>query len=149
MYILLKDGTKLNHIGATGGSRYIQGANRDAITFEFSRESYTLDELRNYFTEINCETINIVTDGGVEVLEDGTKVPVLINNYWDDYVIRHEVAERVKVIEEATGTTPEITEVRLFVTMAQRTYAEYKLAAISEEVTNTQLALCEVYEMMG
>ena len=140
MYILLKDGTKLNHIGATGITKYIQGANRDTIIFEFDN-TYSVDELRAKFTEVNCETINIVTDELVERLienEDGTQEVksevVYTNNYWDGYVIRAEVTEKIKEIEPATGTTPAITETRVFVTMAQRTYAETQIASLTETV---------------
>ena len=140
MYIILKDGTKLNHIGATGTTKYIQGANRDTITFEFDA-TYSVDELRNVFTEMNCETINIVIDELVETVienEDGTQEVksevVYANNYWDGYVIRAEVAEKVKEITPATGTTPAVTETRVFVTMAQRTYAETQMASLTETV---------------
>lgn len=152
MHLLLKDGTQLNHIGATSVSKFIQGANRDTITFEFD-SSYSVDELRDLFTEANCETINIVTDEIVETLvenEDGiTEVKtevVYANNYWDGYVIRSEVAEKIKELKPATGTTPAVTETRVFVTMAQRTYAETQTKLMQEEITNTQLALCELYE---
>lgn len=144
MYIILVDGTKLNHIGATGATKYIQGANRDTITFEFDA-SYSVDELRNLFTEQNCEVIDIVTEE-VVTQGDGTEQIVSTDNYHEDYVIRAEVAEKIKEIEPATGTTPAVTETRVFVTMAQRTYMETQLAAITEEITNTQLALCEIYE---
>lgn len=140
MHIILKDGTKLNHIGATSTTRYIQGANRDTITFEFD-STYSVDKLRNVFTDMNCETINIVTDDVVETVvenEDGTTETksevVYTNNYWDGYVIRAEVAEKVKEIVPATGTTPSITETRVFVTMAQRTYAETQIASLTETV---------------
>lgn len=140
MYILLKDGTKLNHIGATGDTRYIQGATRDAITFEFD-STYSVDELRSVFTEMNCEIINIVTDEVIETVieneDDTTEVKsevVYTNNYWEGYVIRAEVAEKIKEIEPATGTTPAITETRVFVTMAQRTYAETQIASLTETV---------------
>ena len=140
MFIELKDGTILNHIGATGVSKYIQGANRDTITFEFDG-THSVDELRAIFTEANCEVINIVTDEAVETLvenEDGTtetkKETVYTNNYHEGYVIRAEVAEKIKEITPATGTTPAVTETRVFVTMAERTYAETQLASLTETV---------------
>ena len=144
MYLILADGTRLDHIGATGTTKYVQGANRDTITFEFDA-SHSVDELRNLFTEQNCEVIDIVTEE-VVALEDGTEQIVSTDNYHEGYVIRAEVAEKIKEIEPATGTTPAVTETRVFVTMAQRTYMETQLAAITEEITNTQLALCEIYE---
>lgn len=124
MHIILANGTKLNHVGATGEMRYFQGANRDTITFEFD-ETHSVDFLRSVFTEANCEVINIVTDN-----EDGT----FTNNYHEGFVIRAEVAEKVKEIAPATGTTPAVTETRVFVTMAQRTYAETQIANLTEVV---------------
>lgn len=129
MYIILSDGTKLTHIGATGAAKYIQGANRDAITFEFD-SSHSVDELRNLFTEQNCEVIDIVTEE-VVTQEDGTEQTIATDNYHEGYVIRAEVAEKIKEIVPATGTTPAVTETRIFVTMAQRTYTETQIAALS------------------
>lgn len=126
MYIILANGTTLDHIGATGQSKYIQGANRDTITFEFD-STYSVDELRSLFTEANCETINIVTTEDVEQ-EDGTTQTVETNNLHEGYVIRAEIGEKLKTITPATGTTEAVTETRVYVTMAQRTYAETKMA---------------------
>lgn len=131
MHIILSDGTQLNHIGATGTSKYIQGANRDTITFEFD-ETYSVDALRELFSETNCELIDIVTDEVVEQ-EDGTTQTVCTDNYHEGYVIRAEVAEKIKEITPATGTTPAVTETRVFVTMAQRTYAETRLAVLNAQ----------------
>ena len=119
MHIILADGTQLNHIGATGGVKFVHGASRDTITFEFG-EIYSVDELREYFSELNCETINIVADGE--------------NNYHEGYVIRAEVSEKIKEITPATGTEPAVTERRVFVTMAQRTYSETQVASLTETV---------------
>lgn len=132
MYLILSDGTKITHIGATGATKYIQGANRDTITFEFDA-SHNVDELRNLFTEQNCEVIDIVTEE-VVALEDGTEKTIATDNYHEGYVIRAEVAEKIKEIAPATGTTPAVTETRVFVTMAQRTYAETQVAALSAKV---------------
>ena len=132
MYIVLADGTKITHIGATGATKYLQGANRDTITFEFD-SSHSVDELRNLFTEQNCEVIDIVTEE-VVTLEDGTEQTIATDNYHDGYVIRAEVAEKIKEIAPATGTTPAVTKTRVYVTMAQRTYMETQLKSLTETV---------------
>ena len=132
MHIILADGTKLNHIGATGATKYLQGANRDTITFEFD-ETHSVDYLRSVFTEANCEVINIVTDETKEQ-EDGSVIIVETFNYHEGYVIRAEVSEKIKELEPATGTTPAVTETRVFVTMAQRTFAETQIANLTEVV---------------
>ena len=132
MYLILSDGTKITHIGATGATKYVQGANRDTITFEFD-SSHSVDELRNLFTEQNCEVIDIVTEE-VVTQEDGTEQTIATDNYHEGYVIRTEVAERTKEIAPATGTTPAVTETRVYVTMAQRTYMETQLKSLTETV---------------
>lgn len=132
MHIILADGTQLNHIGATGTTKYVQGANRDTITFEFDA-SHSVDELRNLFTEQNCEVIDIVTEE-VVTQGDGTEQIVSTDNYHEGYVIRAEVAEKIKELTPSTGTTPAVTETRIFVTMAQRTYAETQMASLTETV---------------
>lgn len=142
-HIVLSNGTQLNHLGAIGASRYIQGANRDTITFEFD-DTHSVDELRNLFTEENCETINIVTEG-----EDGLSAE---SNIHEGYVIRAEVGEKMKEIVPATGTTDAVTERRVYVTMAQRTYAETKLAEVqknSELLTECILELSSAVYTLG
>ena len=132
MYSILADGTKITHIGATGATKYLQGANRDTITFEFDA-SHSVDELRSLFTEQNCEVIDIVTEE-VVALEDGTEQTIATDNYHEGYVIRAEVAEKIKEIAPATGTTPAVTKTRVYVTMAQRTYMETQLKSLTETV---------------
>lgn len=137
-HIILTDGTKLNHIGAVGASRYIQGATRDTITFEFD-DTYSMDELRKLFTELNCETINIVTEEEVTDDENGTHLETT-DNIHEGYVIRSEVSEKIKEITPSSGTAAAVTEARVYVTMAQRTYEETKLAKM--EIQNKLLEEC-------
>lgn len=133
MKIILNDGTELTAIIVTGAPKYVQGANRDALTFVFA--DTTLDYLDTVFTESNCESITLIGDDGSENIHNG-------------YVIRVELSKKIEVIEQATTDTAEVTENRVYVTMGQRTYSETQMAAIAEEVTNNQLALCELYESM-
>ena len=132
MHIILADGTKINHIGATGTTKYIQGANRDTITFIFD-DTKSVDELDALFNEINCEVLNIVTDELVE-LEDGTTRTVYTDNYHYGYVIKAEISKKISVVAPATVDTPEVTETQIHVTMAQRTYAETQIASLTETV---------------
>ena len=136
MRLILSNNTELNPIIVTGGSKYVQGANRDALTFVFG-DSYSMDELDALFTEANCKTIILIGDG-----EDQTE------NMHKGYVIRMELVKKLVVTQDATSDAAEVTESRIQVTMAQRTYQETKIAEIAEEVTNNQLALCELYEGM-
>lgn len=133
MKVILTNGIEVTPIMVTGASKYVQGATRDCLTFVFAETS--LDELDALFTEVNCETLILIGDDESENIHSG-------------YVIKTEILKKNVVIQEAANDAPEITEIRCFVTMGQRTYSETQIAAIAEEVTNTQLALCEIYESM-
>lgn len=132
MYITLTDGTQLNLIGASGTHKYIQGANRDTITFEFDG-THSVDELRTLFTPENCETINIVTEETVTDENENTSV-VTTDNIHEGYVIRAEIGEKMKEITPATGLEAAVTETRVYVTMAQRTYMETELTKSQADI---------------
>ena len=132
MKIILSNGTELTPIMVTGESKYIQGASRDSLSFVFD-DSVSMDELDSLFSEANCESINIFGDDASEYLYKG-------------YTIRAELKKADVVVEQATTDAEAVTVKRITVIMAQRTYAESKIASMQEEITNTQLALCEIYE---
>lgn len=134
MKIILSNGVELNALLVTGAKKYVQGANRDALTFIFD-DTYDMNSLDSIFTESNCETVVLVDDEGTENLHKG-------------YVLRTELVKKLVVTQEASSDSDEVSETRINVTMAQRTYAETQIAAIAEELTNTQIALCEIYESM-
>lgn len=113
MKIILTNGTELTPIMVTGAKKYVQGANRDALTFVFADTS--LDEVDSIFTEANCENINIVGDDNSEAIHSG-------------YTVRTELIKKLVEIQAATTETDVVTENRVFVTMAQRTYAENQMA---------------------
>lgn len=133
MKIYLADEVELEPLAVSGEPRIVQGETRDCLSFHFPA-SAGLDAVHTAFSEENCESIRLVEDGGTEHIHTG-------------YVIR--VALTLTPAEDENG------EGRITVTMAQRTYAEEQLLAIramaeetAAQMTDTQLALCEVYEMM-
>lgn len=144
MKIILANGTELNLIMVTGGPQYVQGANRDVLTFVFDG-SVSMDEVDILFSETNCETIKIISEETVQVDEENTKI-VETENVHSGYVIRAGLTKKREIVQEATTSTEEVSEYRVEVTMAQRTYAETKIAMMSQDITDTQLALCEIYE---
>lgn len=149
MKIILANNTELEVYLVTGGPRTVYGKRRDALTFIFP-ESTDINEVDALFTEDACESITIADDEG----------NTAIHPY---YTVRAELKKEPVVISEGSPTSPEVVENRVFITMAQRTYEESQMKimaadianaqaanlALQEEVTNTQLALCEVYEMMA
>lgn len=133
MKIILSNMMELNPIMVTGAHEYIHGINRDTLTFVFNDMS--MDELDGIFAEENCEKITIIEDNGDEYIHSG-------------YVIRIELSKKMVTVVQEAGEVQEVTEHRVFVTMAQRTYAEYRMMALEEEILVTQLATAELAESM-
>ncbi len=115
MTIKLANGTELYPIIAVGGRRYIQGENRDTLSFVFP-EGTSLDELSALFTAENCESITIINEEAEYV--------------HNAYTIRAELKCSPEVVQEATDTEAEVTENRVTVSMAQRTYLETQMNAV-------------------
>ena len=114
MKIILTNGKELMPYQVTGKPKYVQGANRDTLTFIFD-EAYSMDELDAIMTAAACESINIVGDDGSEAIHRG-------------YTIRATLEKKYVEVQPATESTEAVFENRIFVSMAQRTYAETTLA---------------------
>lgn len=120
MKIILANGTEMTPIMVTGAKKFVQNANRDALTFVFD-DSKSLDELDTIFTDSACESITIVGDDKSE-------------NLYKGYTIRAELNKK-QVQTSVEGSEEEATyEMRVFLTMAQRTYTETQIADINEAV---------------
>lgn len=133
MKIYLADGAELEPMDISGEPATVQGETRDSLAFDFPA-SAGLEAINSTFFPENCESIRIMEDNGTEHIHTG-------------YVLRVSLT--------MTPAESEIGEGRITVTMAKRSYAEEQLLAIrgqveaaAVQVTDTQLALCEVYEMM-
>ena len=119
MIIKLTNGTELNPILATGGQRYVQGTNRDTLSFVFPADA-SMDELDTLFTAENCESITIM-DGENKYIHNG-------------YTIRAELKREPVVVTPATEISESVTENRVTISMSQRTYMESQLAATQAAV---------------
>ena len=133
MKMYLANEVELEPLTVSGEPRIVQGETRDCLSIHFTA-SAGLEGINAAFSEENCESIRIVEDGGTEHIHAG-------------YVIRVSLT--------LTPTEDDGGEGQITVTMAQRTYTEEQLLAIrrqaeatASQMTDTQLALCEVYEMM-
>ncbi len=116
MKIKLANGIELNPVMVTGGSRYIQGANRDVLSFLFpaTEDIVALDAA---FTESACETIVVTGEDGAEHVHKA-------------YTIRTELKKEPVEVSPATAESDAVIEDRITVSMAKRTYAETQLAAL-------------------
>ena len=130
MKVILANGVETFPIMVTGGHKYEHGANRDTLRFVYNKTE-NMEDLKNLYTEANCETITIEEENGNKAIHTG-------------YVIRTELAEKPVEIEQATATTDAVYEDRVFVSMSQRTYAETKLAEIEAQNMDTALAVAEL-----
>ena len=117
MKIILKNGTELNPIVVTGGSSRVHGALRDALHFIFPA-TLSVAELDAAFSAANCESITIVGDDGSEYIHKF-------------YTIRDKLEKALVEVTPATPTTEAVTEERITVSMAQRTFVETQLAALT------------------
>ncbi len=117
MKIILANGNELTPVAVTGEHRYIQGINRDVLSFVFP-PSDGLAAVDAAFTESACETITIVEDDGREFIHKA-------------YTIRAELKKAPVEVSPATPESEAVVEERITVSMAQRTYTETRLAALS------------------
>lgn len=133
MIIYLADNTEMEPLDISGVPATVQGETRDSLVIAFPA-SAGLEAINTAFSAANCESIRIVEDSGTEHIHTG-------------YVLR--VALTMIPGEDESG------EGRITVIIAKRSYAEEQLLAIrrqteetAAQMTDTQMALCEVYEMM-
>lgn len=117
MKIKLTNGMELSPIIVMGGSSQAQGARRDTLHFVFpaTENMATLDAA---FTTTNCESITIIGDDGSESIHKA-------------YTIRAEMKKAPVEVAPATPESEAVVEERITVSMAQRTYAETQLAALT------------------
>lgn len=120
MKITLTNGTELNPIVVTGGKHYIQGVNRDGLSFVFPAE-VGMDTLDKLFTAANCESITIEEDGGASFIHKG-------------YTVRAGLSKESLEVSPANAEMEAIYEDRITVTMAERTYMESQMASLTETV---------------
>lgn len=123
MKIILANGTELHPILVIGGSRHINGSDRDTLNFIFPQDT-SLDELDALFTDSNCESIKLY-----ETVNDGVENEFIHTGY----TIRAELSRTPMIVQEATENTEAVTENRVTVSMAQRTYAEAQLAYLVKQ----------------
>lgn len=117
MKITLANGTELNPLLVKGATAHVQGTRRDTLSFIFpATEGITaLDEA---FTEKACDTITITGDNGDVSTHKG-------------YIIRSEIKKALVEVSPATSENEAVSEERITVVMAQRTYMETKLAEMA------------------
>lgn len=173
--ILFANGTSIEYAQRIEDSDYIQGAERSVLEFRFDPSKVTLDQIDGLFSDLGCERMHITETQTVQVpvfedqpvdvpvLDDegnetgetntetqsvqvGTKDETYTDEFiYDGYCVRCILSRQLFPTHTDKGL---VDKEFISIRMAQRTYAEAKIAALAEENTNTQLALVEVYEML-
>lgn len=92
-------------------TKFIQGANRDCITFVFANGDYSIDELKRIF-ESNADDIVVADD-------DSEK-------HYLDYSILTAVEITNEVVEQETNDSPEQEVEVIKISVAQKTYTKRK-----------------------
>ena len=113
--VILADKTELTALEVSGATQYIQGSNRDALTFVFAA-SEGMEAMDAAFSPDNCETITI-RDGSEEYTHSG-------------YTVRGGLSKAPVLVMPETADAPAVYEDRITETMGQRTYVETLLAQI-------------------
>ena len=102
-------------------TNFIQGANRDCITFGFENGDYRVDELKRIF-ESSADDIVIADD-------DSEK-------HYLDYSILTAVEITNEVVEQETNDSPEQEVEVIKISVAQKTYTEKQEDARLEQLNS-------------
>lgn len=102
-------------------TNFIQGANRDCITFVFNINDYNIDKLKKIF-ENSTEDITIVDDES--------------EKHYFDYSILTDVEITKEVVEQETNDSPEQNIEVIKISVAQKTYTEKQEDARIEQLNN-------------
>ncbi len=130
MNIKLSDNTILNPILVTGGTRRVQGQDRDTLRFIFPGTE-NMTALDTVFSAENCESITIVEEDGSESIHKA-------------YTIRAEMIKSSVEVTPATDNEPAVYEDRITVAMSQRTYAESKLDSMNRQISMQEECIVEL-----
>lgn len=158
--LVLANNTQIPLISCIGGSEYFQGAQRAALDFRIDPESYTLAEIDALFSADNCGNVTLretiehqqqtVDEDGAPVVDDNGD-PVMetveqINEYiHQGYIMRVSLSKQMYTVAGDSGVTD---QEQISVRMAQQSAAEKQLAELATQMTDAQLALCDVYELI-
>jgi hypothetical protein len=120
-------GTELPILSANATQIYVQGANRSGIEIQIAKNAIPIDALDKLSADSAKTGKLTIVDGDVTYVRD-------------NYTIRAELALKPVVTAMATSTTPEQTEDRLCLTLAQLTYSEVQLVAQQAQIDALTLA---------
>lgn len=114
-------GTTLTVLDFKGNLINFQGANRDSLQIQLAKDAISFDAL-DALTASQANTAKLITiDGSNQYVHD-------------NYCLRVSLGLNPVIITPATSTSPAVTEERLCVTLAQKTYAELQTEQLQASV---------------
>jgi len=122
MQIKLNNGTAFDCFRASAKRENFQGSNRAMLEFYFSEGVTTFDELNTLFS--NAENTK-----AIEITDDSGNVSL-----FENYTIRAALRYTPFEVSPETDTSPAVTEMKLIVTLAQKTYNEFLTEQLQETV---------------
>ena len=135
-------GTTLDVLAVNGNSIVFQGATRDSLEIQIAKTVTTIDAL-DKLTVDSANTKKLTSYyQEKETYTDGTSKMLDRESVHDNYSLRVSLALKPVVTAAATSTTAAVTEDRLCVTLAQKTYAEIQAEQQAAQITalGTQVA---------
>ena len=158
--LILANNTQIPLISCIGGSEYFQGAQRAALDFRIDPTDYTLAEIDALFTVDNCSSVTLQEttehqqqatneDGTPAIDEDGNPVMETVQQVSEyihqGYIVRVSLSKQMYTVAGDSGVTD---QEQISVKMAQQSATEQQLAELASQMTDAQLALCDVYEII-
>lgn len=122
MIVKLINKKELEAIQVNGSTRHFQSANRDSLEFQFSKTiPETFEELDTIFSDSKNTSKITLSDEVSQYIHD-------------NYTLKVQMALIPVVITPAADESPEITEERYSIVMAQKTYQELQMEELQATV---------------
>ena len=167
------NGSTVEYLDRITDRDFIQGADREVLEFRFDPDTVSMDQIDSLFNETNCVKITatetiinkvphyktveveepIIGEDGeptgetttrTEVQLDYTEdVPITSEFVYDNYVVRSILSRQLFPIQGESGIE---YKDYIAIRIGQQTYSEAKIIAMNNDITNTQIALVDVYE---
>ena len=121
MKVILANSNEVEVYMVTGAPVRYNGQSRDSLTFVMPA-TYSLDEVDAMFNEEACEAIKLSDENGEYI--------------YNGYTIRFALKKETVELDQSDSNVTAVTEDRIFVTMAQRSYSENQMASLNNQMAS-------------
>lgn len=144
--LIFKDGKKAKCLSVIGALKFVKGAERDCLTFNFDAENITPNELMSLFSDKN-ETSEIrVCIGEIKDNKsaDGEDAAENIGFIYSDYTLFIGLEIKEEITQKENNTSPENTMSIIAVTMGQMNYSEKLIQEQKEQLDNLSEVFADI-----